>query len=318
MSGVLLLPAAVSETCGSGYGMAACPLLGLLVTSSYLSNVLTVFALRAAGTMTVLRTIGGSGSGNGADGPLNFDFLDSEWRPSGWMAFTGGTAETRLLLVTDAGNDAVHVIDVVQGKHAGYVASPGAVARPRGVAVRGTKAAVSAYTEDRRVCEVRVYEGSGSSWTVVRVFAMDRVFCSVFGVRFTGDGTGLAVAGQRVYDRGWVSMLFVHDGSVQTLATGMIGAVDVEECGEYGWIVADCSSRTVEFLGGRARLERGSRCPTALAYVPGFGLAVREEHEDLRCSTVQLFATRDAIAMAAMSVMKTAWMATVARAISVK
>ena len=49
---------------------------------------------------------------------------------------------------------------------------------------------------------------------------------------------------------------------------------------------------------------------SALATVPGLGLAVRH------CTGVQFFATPDAIAMAAMSSCKVAWMAAVRRGMS--
>ena len=67
---------------------------------------------------------------------MHFDF-DANLSVSGWMAFTG-PATSPLLLVTDAGHDAVHVIDVVGRVRAGYVAAPGTIAGPRGVAARGS------------------------------------------------------------------------------------------------------------------------------------------------------------------------------------
>ncbi len=60
------------------------------------------------------------------------------------MAFTGPVT-SRLLLLTDAGHDAVHVIDVAEGLHVGYVAAPGTIAGPRGVAARDSLVAVSAW-----------------------------------------------------------------------------------------------------------------------------------------------------------------------------
>ena len=71
-------------------------------------------------------------------GGIDFKFVVPDtglW--SGWMAFTGSTGSTaaeRLLVVTDAGNRAVHVIDVIHAKHVGYVAAPGSIDEPRGVA----------------------------------------------------------------------------------------------------------------------------------------------------------------------------------------
>ena len=106
------------------------------------------------------------------------------------------------------------------------------------------------------------------------------------GLRFTGDGTGLAVA-DWYNDR--VSVFRMEDGSfARHVATGLSVPIDVEEC-EGGWLVACCSSDTIEFVGGdvdggvgRARLGKCGRgdgefyTPSALALVPGLGLVVRE------------------------------------------
>jgi hypothetical protein len=115
------------------------------------------------------------------------------------MAFTDG----RRLLVTDAGNGAVHVIDVVHGTHVGYVAPPGSIAGPRGVATKASLAAISTGQwvehDDHsvRVYSVRVYErssgGGESAWTAVRVIRSDQLH-TPYGLRFTADGLRLAVA----------------------------------------------------------------------------------------------------------------------------
>ena len=66
---------------------------------------------------------------------------------SGYLAFvtppptagsSGTASSSTLLLVTDHGHDAVHLVDVVNQRHAGYVAPPGSIAGPRGVAACGT------------------------------------------------------------------------------------------------------------------------------------------------------------------------------------
>ena len=78
--------------------------------------------------------------------PMEFQF----WHGSGNMAFMVGCGDaisSRLLLVTDScetfDRDAVHVIDVVSGTHMGYVAAPGTITLPRGVATQKSLAAVS-------------------------------------------------------------------------------------------------------------------------------------------------------------------------------
>ena len=326
------LPSLMTKV-GEGMGMAVCPTLGLLVTSNTWDNTLTVFALS--------RSIGagagaGAGAGlarvctlGGASSPASMQFrlFDFATGPSGWMAFTGPPT-TRLLLLTDAGHDAVHVIDAVGRVHVGYVAAPGTIAGPRGVAARGSLVAVCTwklYGSGDHV--VRLFEGSGATWTAVRVVAggfgdpgraVGQLW-SPYGLRFTADGTGLVVAecGARR-----VSMFRVGDGSfVRHVATGLGGSPDdVEEC-EGGWLVA-CGhpSHTIEFVGGDGvgwaslgKVGSGDgdfNCPAALALVPGLGLVVREEGNRGR---LQFLATPDSIAMASMSAARVAWMGAVAR-----
>jgi hypothetical protein len=82
---------------------------------------------------------------------MQFQFTKDVYS-SGYLAFTAsdnspsGSARP-MLLVTDAGQDAVHVVDVVGQTHAGYLAPPGSIAGPRGVAASGTSplVAVSAW-----------------------------------------------------------------------------------------------------------------------------------------------------------------------------
>jgi hypothetical protein len=285
---------ALKTACGWGVGLAACPTLGLLVTSNHKDNTLSVFALpRSSGAgagagLALVCTLGGASS----PAPMQFEFFDGDY--SGWMAFTG-PATSRLLLLTDAGHDAVHVIDVAGRVHVGYVAAPGNISGPRGVAARGSLVAVSAWKEDDSGEHVvRVFEGSGTMWTAIRVVggglggpgSADGQLRRPYGLQFSGDGTGLAVA-DWYNDR--VSVFRVEDGSfARHIATELSRPYDVEEC-EGGWLVACYGSDTIEFVGGdmggvgmgRARLGKGGRgdgefdCPSALALVPGLGLVVR-------------------------------------------
>jgi hypothetical protein len=210
------------------------------------------------------------------------------------MAFTG-PATSRLLLLTDAGHDAVHVIDVVGRAHVGYVAAPGTIAGPRGVAARGSLVAISTWRGWLGDHVVRLFEGSGTSWTAVRVLGGGfgdpgrevGQLNEPAGLRFTADGTGLVVADWRNHR---VSRFRVEDGTfVRHVATEVSCPMDVEEC-EGGWLVACFDSHTIEFVGGdvggggvgRARLGKWGRGdgqfinPSALALVPGLGLVVRE------------------------------------------
>ena len=307
---------AFTTVCGPGVGMAACPALKLLVTASH--NHLTVYALpdsivaAPAGVpsgLTRLRTIG---RGVRDVDPLRFQFMNDCGMYSGCMAFTGSTAASRpvVLVVTDAGNRAVHVIDVVHGRHVGYVVAPGGISNPRSVAAQGTKVAVCTFRFDI-VCDVRVYEGSGATWTAVRTISNDAV--RPIGLRFSADGNEVVA----VQFRGPMCVIRINDGSVVLCEDleGFESAIDLEECADYGWAVAEWHSNAIQFVGGSCARAGEFIHPAAMAFVPGLGLVVREFGNGGR---VQFFATQDAIAMAAMSVMKTTWMATVARAISGK
>jgi hypothetical protein len=292
--------------------MAACPVLRLLVTSS-LSD-LSVFSLpdsldAKAGAWTLIRMIGGIE-------PLDFKFITPDEPGSGWMAFTGSTGSTgstaaaRLLVVTDAGNRAVHVVDVIHGDHVGYVAAPGSIARPSGVAAWSTKVAVCCNGNT-----LRLYEGSGETWSVMREIEMYSHVSIAHGLRFTGEGACLALAYRGIgQEKGCVGVFRVEDGSLScTIPSNATYPFDLEDCGEHGWAVADSCLHSIEFIGGADNTSRlGEVChPSALALVPGLGLVVREYSNVGR---LQLFATADAIAMAAMSISKTTWMTAVARA----
>jgi hypothetical protein len=207
----------------------------------------------------------------------------------------------------------------------GYVAAPGTIAGPRGVAARGSLVAVSAWRKrDSGEHVVCVFEGSGASWSMVRVVAggfggpgrADGQLQRPCGLRSSGDGTELAVAdyGNNINR---VSLLRVGDGSfVRHLATGLGRPWDVEEC-EGGWLVAGWESDTVEFVGGvgvgRTRLCQ-LRLPSALAQLPGPCLVVLDYYGG--GGRVQLFSTPDTVAMSSMSPHRVAWMVAVARGTS--
>ena len=288
-------------SCDAGLGMAVCPVQGVVVTADT-CNTLTVFALPTlarAGAVRRVCTLGGTVP------PMNFCFLDMYGIcKSGWMAFSGA-----LLALVDAGNKTVHVLDVLHRKHVGYIAAPGTIAFPRCVAARGSLVAVSSPHV------VQVYKGSGAEWTLARVIA--GVYnADIWGLRFAADGTGLAVVDRH---HGRLSLFCVEDGSfVRDVATGLELPIEVEDCAEYGWAVSCWRTYAITFVGGiRHQASLGKRgkadgefiLPSALAWVPGLGLVVREY-----CSSLQFFATPDDIAMASMSCAKTTWMATVARA----
>ncbi len=351
--------------CGRGYGLAACPVLGLLVTSDSDKNTLSGWGVPGGasdwGTSAGPGTTAGAGAGGasacgggglplvctlggkGSAAPLHFQFIDDQGC-SGYLAFTPPTRSPSssarpLLLVTDAGHDAVHLVDVVGRSHAGYLASPGSIAGPRGVAASGTSplVAVSAWKEYLNGDHVVVvYKDSGAVWEAVRVIgggfggpgSCDGQLSMPYGLRFTRDGSVICVA-----DTGnsRASVFRVGDGGfVMHMATGLGGPIDVEEV-EGGWLAACYFMHTVEFVGDGIRGgDRGGRSslgkagggggggdgefmwPTALAIVPGLGLVVRESGSKGR---LQVFATPDTVAMAAMSPHRVAWMSVVARGV---
>jgi hypothetical protein len=262
---------------------------------------------------------------------------------SGFLAFTppgNNSAPGPLLLVADAGANAVHLVDVVRRSHAGYLASPESIAGPRGVAacLSSPLVAVSAWKEMRSGDHVVVmYRGSGAVWEAVRVIgggfggpgSRDGQLKLPLGLRFSRDGFAICVAD---FWNGRASVFRVGDGGfVRHMATRLSLPWDVEEV-EDGWLVACSGSHTVEFVGGGAGGGRPSLgkagggdstgegrgggefvSPTALAVVPGLGLVVRDRGIRGR---LQVFATPDAIAMASMSTSRVAWMGAVARAVS--
>jgi hypothetical protein len=175
------------------------------------------------------------------------------------------------------------------------------------VAVSGSLVAVSAWKDmEEGDHVVHLFEGSGAAWTPLRVLAggFERPGWSngqlsvPFGLRFSADGTVLAVA-DAGNDR--VSLFRVEDGSfVQHLAEGLEGPRDVEEWEGVGWLVACAGSNTVELMGGGGGVAAGEGAiklggggegfakPAALALVPGLGMLVREHGSGGR---VQVFTT---------------------------
>jgi hypothetical protein len=334
LTALVLLPSLKTE-CGSGFGLAACPALGLLVTSDVDKNTLSVWGLPGgtsdgggasggawasaeAGAGGALAGDGGGGlrlvctlGGARSAAPMQFKFICNDYG-SGRMAFTPSTTATTsgsgssahpLLLVTDAGHDAVHLVDVVGESHAGYLASPGSIVGPRGVAACGTSplAAVSAWKKgDSGDHVVVVYRGGGTVWEAMRVIgggfggpgSGDGQLDTPFGLRFSGDGSCICVADAN-NDR--ASVFRVGDGGfVRHIATGLGRPRDVEEV-EGGWLVVCHGSHRVEFVGdgdddlGVERPFLGKDWdlifPTSLAVVPGLGLVVR----DIDGSRLQLF-----------------------------
>lgn len=299
----------VRKMVGCGSGVAHCHTLGLLVFSLASDNTLRVFSSPRLGReqeegFMYQCTLGGAKS----LAPMQFSFHNCY--SSGYLAFTGCAATGRYLVVTDAGLHAVHVIDVVHKAHVGYVAAPLSICFPMALAARKSQVAVIAqkhYASDIRI--IRLFEGSGAVWTVVREMSSTYWF-GARGLRFTADGTNLVVANPWV---GRVS-LYRSDGSfVRHVVKGLGYPLDVEEW-DNGWLVV-CGEPSPVFVHGDGD---GTVRPSthtfatrkSMAVVRGVGVVVRE-HD----GRVSVFATYDAIAMGAMSAGRVVWMMAVARGI---
>jgi hypothetical protein len=338
---------------GPGFGLAACPSLNLLVTSDINHNTLSVWSLpthSSAGGLELAYTLGGSGGSGGSGGgsaasPIKFKFNGMD---TGCLAFIPPISSDAhcTLLVTDAGANAVHFVDVVRKTHEGYLAPPGSITRPRGVAASPTSPMVAvsvwkAWRKEKGTSADHVIllyrRTSEAVWERVREIGGG--FCGgradrdgqlrwPFGLRFTRDGSAILVAD--CWNRR-ASVFRVDDGGfVRHIATGLSLPYDVEEV-EGGWLVACDYSCTVVFVGdgddvggdrtgGRPSLgkvggEAGSmdgqfRAPVALATVPGLGLVVRENPND----RLQVFATQGTKRKWGMSTIRLAWMSAVIKA----
>jgi hypothetical protein len=260
-----------------GMGLAArvCPASGLVVTSGCLSNALSVWRLSASSSgatvpeLTRVCTLGGEGSAPPMWHALCLWVPSDGWWEVLWEVGLPSThhslwhrSGTPLLLVTDGGHDAVHVIDMVGRAHVGYVASPGTIlvaaragSRPGGVAVQGSLVAISAWRErDSGDHVVHLFKGSGSAWEAVRVigggfgapWSEDGQLHLPLGLRFSG-ATGAMIC---VADCGnaRACLLRVEDGGfVRHVALDVDHPFDVEEVA-CGWL-ACYESGAVEVWG---------------------------------------------------------------------
>jgi hypothetical protein len=326
-----------SGTFSKGYGLAHCSALGVFVVSSVVTGAIYVVNIPKMGDKHMPRPSYSLG-GSDAAPPMDFGFSNGY---SGLMAFTGPETP-HLLLVTDDGNEAVHVVDVVGREHVGYVTGPGTIPGVRGVATRGNLAAIGVSKRDHPESGVRLYEGAAATWTLVRVVggdvghpcdAIGRLHCAN-GLRFTSDGTELVVA---EWDTHRVSVFRVEDGSFLRYIVNDVGFPrDVEEC-EGEWLVSCWGSLTIEAVShgacgssstsvwnvgtrtrtgpslgmGRWKFEN----PFATCFVPGLGLIVRDGDRRETKGLVHVLATHDFIAMTRMSHRRVGWMVAVARGI---
>jgi hypothetical protein len=319
---------------GPGRGLAVCPSLDLLATSDTSDRTVSVYEFPVSKGRGAAPKSGGL--------RLLYMFKVTEgpefcaYGTLGCLAFTPPGDETRaarpLLLVIDSRQQAVHVVDVIDRVHVGYVAAPGTVDGPQGVAVSldGSLVAVS-------TCPTGTFQGSGAigvkddaillyrncggtaaaAWEKVRVIRGG--LNQPLGLRFTRDGTAICVANLRY---SCASLFRVADGVLvrHVAFVPRRGLRDLEEV-EGGWLLACPSIDSAGYVGFgsntdpecREAVPWWPRCclteppanPTSLAVVPGYGVVVREFGQFGR---LQVFTTPDAMAMAAMSRLRVAWM----------
>jgi hypothetical protein len=247
---------------------------------------------------------------------MQFKFFDCGG-PSGWMTFTDSSG-VPLLLVTDAGHDAVHMIDVKRGKHAGFLVPPGAIAGPRGVATRAQLVAVSSWkphqapwddpdmVKDLHIVQIFACSRPGRSYYLLRKIVAGLLWRPL-GLRFSRNGHSLAVADgfgrlclfNMTCEHRWGCASFncrprdveeVHDGWLVATDSGVVKVCKHTLVAEHVLTGLDLSSR-------------------ALTFIPHVGLVVREDF-GLR---VTIYSATDFVTMSGMAECRVAWIVAVVR-----
>jgi hypothetical protein len=306
---------------GRGRGVAVSVPLGLLVTSDEKERSLSVWDLHLPSGqhdgLELVCTLGGPVG----PAPMQFEFRNN----SGFVAFTrSGPACLRPLLVVtdgcmDAANLAVHVIDVVDRTHVGYVAAPGSVELPSCVAASPTSPLVAVVGRQRVLRTVFVYKGNAADWDLVRVIGRgshtgsdDYVLHWPTSMRFKRDGTAICVV-----DNKNLSVFGAADGEFKgklLLRIGHNPAADAEEvdnvCG--GWLIA-CDG-LVSAIGGREPRFGPFLPDSKIAFEPEFGLIVR----DREAQQLYVMSTMDLLGPWRMSRLRVAWITAVVLGTRVK
>ena len=149
--------------------------------------------------------------------PPRFAF-NAKYGLSGYLAFLGG--DIHRVVVSDHGNEAVHVVDPVLGKCVGFVAAPLTIKGPRNVASSSTGDAVAVSLWNyKQPHGVQIYRStSPCTWTAWRTVLFKPLKTSYpRGLRFCNHDANLVVALSYV-DR--VSVLRVEDGEARREAAG--------------------------------------------------------------------------------------------------
>ena len=325
--------------CGVGIGLDAHAASNLLATSDAVHDTISLWEmpqndLWGEATLACVCEFGGAGS----EPPMRFSFGDPGYpicRASGALGFVDAPEHPLMLLVTDCGQRAVHIINIPERAHAGYVASPGTIVEPRGLGVGrgGTMVAVSAWKRYEEGNDfIYLFHRRGvSNWDVVRtVEAVDGPPTRPMGLNFARDGASVCVTHMR---SGSVTRFSVEDGQpLPAVAASLPQPTDVVEV-EEGFVVACSKTSCVDLVhrqhstcrrlySGFGDFRNENWSCSCLTQVPGAGVLVRDlgGNTSKRCGQgfVKVLSNWDAIAMRFMRAARTAWMIAVVRAILAK
>ncbi len=307
-------------------GVAVCPSRALLAISSQFPSEVKLFRLTPHGLLSlptvqhfnsniILRWGATHGVGQ------HLAFTDPVPCPSG-----DGSLLPPFLLVGDNVIGAIHVVDVDSREQLGYVASPGTADWWGGLATQGRLVAATIHGKQAAVL---LFQGSGSTWALLRVVSQGRGRGLGFvrrpsGVAFSPDGSTLAVV-DTAEDR--VTLFQVSDGAFQrVLAEDLNYPVDIAAW-RGGWLVTGDGEESVGHLGADGAHQGVLAFPPDhpnhgkpydynyggkmhLGIMPDLGVFVSDEHG------VTLWASSDSLAMFCMSAARVAWMGAVARGVA--
>jgi hypothetical protein len=279
--------------------IAACSLVDIFIVSrreTRTTYMVDVYSLRDMRLLhTIGRTVAAATAATEATAatatviPVPFKFELEGYGVSGMMAFAGPACD-RLVLVTDSGNDCVHVIRVPGCVHAGFLCDPGSLGGPRGVAAHGSMVAVSS-RQATTMAMVTIFDGSlETGWSVQR--KITKKLDQPYGLRFARDGHTVVVAEKsRVIELCTKSGAFVRNvfdarGTGETSDTPETISrdcepVDVEWCQDRWLVLADYSPYIYQAKEG-CSLEpiklssMHDQSKQSLAFVPDLGLFLAE------------------------------------------
>lgn len=335
----LHLPFTASLT-SIGHGLTTCRALGAFAVANLLEQRIHLFTFPDWNHPAPLKLIKSLG------GPYTQfpKILFGWWRSPSHSCYLACTddATAPVLLASDSSSCTVHVIDPIGESCLGRLDRErpnGVKTYPRGVACKGTRAAVM-YVDDtegasiqRHIC---LYEVSLTSWVVVHTICDIGMGCA-FGIRFSNDSNSILVAADagRVHCFDTTSGLMttivrpkwiVGDGQAQNVFRPF--AYDAEEWAG-GWVVT-ASEHGLRFISETGtedvcygvpavwrRSANSSRFGAAVQIPGQYALAVlqTDEHHHTR---VAVYATSEAVRFNTMSEPRLAWMVAAAKSVLLK